>query len=59
MSTKRSGTGGFPGFRFLNGITQLWTEGMTAQGEAMNEMWDHIRSKDDYQFRDWARDVMR
>jgi hypothetical protein len=51
--------GGFPGFKMLNAWAQLWTERVGGQGEALNELWDHLRNKDDYSVGAWFKDVAR
>lgn len=55
----RSAVGGFPGFRRLNQFYDMWLEGARGQTEAVGEFWDHLRSKDNYSFGDWGRDVAR
>ncbi|HXU82288.1 MAG TPA: hypothetical protein VN914_12890 [Polyangia bacterium] len=54
--------GSFPAFKIINAWSQLCTERLVAQGEAVSELWDHLRNpKPDgqakYDFQDWMRDV--
>ena len=55
--TSRSVTGGFPGLRRLNQLYDLWLDGVKGQTEGVNELYDHLRSKGNYDFKDWASDV--
>jgi hypothetical protein len=58
MSSDETGEAGFPGFKWLEGLLEVWVAGAKDMGDAWNGVWENaIDPAGKYTFGRWARDM--
>jgi hypothetical protein len=58
MSSDETGEAGFPGFKWLEGLLELWVTGAKDLGDAWNGVWENATDPAaSYTFGRWMRDM--